>query len=89
MVADEPTGNVDDAAALRLMHLFLELNRMGTTVVLATHNEDLMRRFPTPCLVLHEGRLDIVHKECALAVDVLSREEGKPGEGRYVQGGIL
>jgi len=45
LLADEPTGNVDDAIAVRLMYLFEELNKMGTTVVIATHNERLVGRF--------------------------------------------
>lgn len=57
LVADEPTGNVDDRTALRLLHLFSELNKLGTTVVIATHNESLVRRFPFPRLHLEHGRL--------------------------------
>jgi cell division transport system ATP-binding protein len=41
LLADEPTGNVDDAMAVRLLRLFEELNRFGTTMILATHNEAL------------------------------------------------
>jgi cell division transport system ATP-binding protein len=59
LVADEPTGNVDDKIALRLMHLFEELNRLGTTVVIATHNEALAKRFGHPCLRLEAGELDV------------------------------
>jgi len=57
LLADEPTGNLDDAQAERLMHLFKELNRLGTTVVLATHNEPLVARHPAPLLRLEQGRL--------------------------------
>src|SRR3546814_6371422 len=46
LVADEPTGNVDQDMAFRLMHLFDELNRLGTTVLVATHDEQLMSRVP-------------------------------------------
>jgi len=42
ILADEPTGNVDAAMARRLMHLFQELNRMGTTVLIASHDEQLI-----------------------------------------------
>lgn len=57
LIADEPTGNVDDRMAIRLMHLFEELNRMGTTVVVATHNQALVERLGHPCLMLNSGRL--------------------------------
>ncbi|RDD61911.1 cell division ATP-binding protein FtsE [Ferruginivarius sediminum] len=52
LLADEPTGNVDDRLALRLLYLFEELNKMGTTVVIATHNEQLVERFPHPVIRL-------------------------------------
>ena len=42
ILADEPTGNVDAAMARRLMHLFQELNRLGATVLIATHDEHLV-----------------------------------------------
>lgn len=57
LLADEPTGNVDDPMAVRLMHLFVELNRLGTTVVIATHNRVLMRKFDFPVLELEAGRV--------------------------------
>jgi cell division transport system ATP-binding protein len=57
LLADEPTGNLDDSQAERLMHLFKELNRLGTTVVVATHNEPLVARHPAPVLRLEHGRL--------------------------------
>lgn len=57
LLADEPTGNVDDAIALRLLRLFEELNRLGTTVLIATHNENLMERFDHPRLHLADGEL--------------------------------
>lgn len=60
LLADEPTGNVDDRIALRLMYLFEELNKTGTTIVIATHNETLLQKFAHPVLRLNDGELDVV-----------------------------
>jgi cell division transport system ATP-binding protein len=57
LLADEPTGNVDDPIAVRLMYLFEELNKLGTTVVIATHNRSLVSRFKHGTVELDEGRL--------------------------------
>jgi cell division transport system ATP-binding protein len=57
LVADEPTGNIDDALAVRLLRLFEELNRLGTTIVIATHNEALVARFGHQRLHLQAGEL--------------------------------
>ena len=57
LLADEPTGNVDPALAQRLLHLFLELNRLGTTVLIATHDDALIRQAKAPVLHLHHGTL--------------------------------
>ncbi len=57
LLADEPTGNLDDTQAERLMQLLSELNRLGTTVVVATHNLALVERHPAPALRLQNGRL--------------------------------
>ena len=57
LLADEPTGNVDDETALKLFHLFDEMNKLGTAVVLATHQQHLVERFKKPALRLKAGRL--------------------------------
>jgi cell division transport system ATP-binding protein len=57
LLADEPTGNVDPTLAQRLLRLLVELNRSGTSIVIATHDIALMDQFDARRLVLHEGRL--------------------------------
>ncbi len=59
LLADEPTGNVDPPLARRLMRLFVELNRLGTSVVIATHDINLMNQFNARRLVIEEGRLTV------------------------------
>jgi len=59
LLADEPTGNVDPNLAKRLLRLFVELNKSGTSVVIATHDIALMDQFDARRLVLHEGRLHV------------------------------
>lgn len=57
LIADEPTGNVDPAMARRLLRLLVELNRLGTTVLLATHDLALVRSLEAPVLELAGGKL--------------------------------
>jgi cell division transport system ATP-binding protein len=57
LLADEPTGNLDEAQAGRLMSLLRELNRLGTTIVVATHSDTLVARNPAGALALERGRL--------------------------------
>ena len=59
LLADEPTGNVDPNLAQRLLRLFVELNKSGTSVVIATHDIALMDQYDARRLVLHEGRLHV------------------------------
>jgi cell division transport system ATP-binding protein len=60
ILADEPTGNVDDSIAMRLMQLFVELNKLGASVIIATHNEQLVARFPFPRLHLDNGSVSVL-----------------------------
>ena len=59
LLADEPTGNVDPPLARRLLRLFLELNRLGTSVVIATHDIGLMDQVDARRLILFDGRLEV------------------------------
>ena len=57
LLADEPTGNVDPVMAARLLRLFVELNRLGTTILIASHDESLVARSGQPVLHLADGQL--------------------------------
>ena len=57
LLADEPTGNLDEGQAERLMQLLKEMNRLGTTVIVATHNQALLADHRAPVLRLAHGRL--------------------------------
>jgi cell division transport system ATP-binding protein len=58
LLADEPTGNVDPEMAQRLMHLFVELNKIGTTTVIATHDISIVQHMNAPELRLNNGELE-------------------------------
>jgi cell division transport system ATP-binding protein len=59
LLADEPTGNVDPPLARRLLRLFIELNRLGTSVLIATHDLALMDQVEARRLVIGDGLLHI------------------------------
>ena len=59
LLADEPTGNLDDNIGQKLMKLFSQLNKMGTTVVIATHSQSIMNEFQYPIMYLDKGELTI------------------------------
>jgi cell division transport system ATP-binding protein len=59
LLADEPTGNVDQAIGNRLLRLFVELNRLGTSVIIATHDYALMDQLDAPRLILYDGHLQL------------------------------
>ncbi len=78
LLADEPTGNVDDRIAVRLLYLFEELNKMGTTVLIATHNESIVKRFDHPRLHLEGARLTRVAMNAGGAVAVSGPAVARP-----------
>ena len=57
VLADEPTGNLDPDLSLEIMNLFREINARGTTVVVATHDRELIRRVGRRALTLDHGRI--------------------------------
>ena len=81
LLCDEPTGNVDPEMAGRLLHLFQELNRLGTTVVVATHAMQLLPRIPAATIMrLERGRMQApsayLHGSDDRAAATLSAAEG-------------
>ncbi len=57
LLADEPAGNVDDSSAIKLLYLFVELHKMGTTILLATHQRSVVEHLGFPELQLDRGYL--------------------------------
>jgi len=57
ILADEPTGNLDTELAFEIMSLFKEINRQGTTVIICTHDRELIRNFGQKILFLYKGKL--------------------------------
>ncbi len=65
LLADEPTGNVDAEIGRRLLYLFAELNRLGTSVVIATHDRSLVELIDAPELRLETGHLELLEPPSA------------------------
>lgn len=78
LLADEPTGNLDDRIGFRLMALFEQLNRMGTTIVIATHSETMIRRFAHKRLVLEAGKLSVLDSAVSKAAVRHDAEQKNP-----------
>ncbi len=56
-IADEPTGNLDDYSTWEIMEIFTEMNRKGTTIILATHDREILRKLKGRVLKLDKGRV--------------------------------
>ena len=57
IIADEPTGNIDPARSLEIMRLLEQINELGTTVLIVTHEKELVNRFAKRVVVIDSGRL--------------------------------
>ncbi len=57
IIADEPTGNLDPARSLEIMSLLMEINNLGTTMLVVTHEKDLVERFPKRVIAIDDGRV--------------------------------
>ena len=63
LIADEPTGNLDPESAFSVLKLFKEINLTGTTVLVATHNAELVNRFKERVILLKKGKIVSDHKK--------------------------
>ena len=94
LIADEPTSNIDDALAVKVFYLLEELNKIGTTVILATHNQDLPLAFPHQILRLEKGVLEEVNApsdaplDASLAVLSPALKVSSPMSGNPVKRGL-
>ena len=79
LLCDEPTSNLDAKRARRLMHLLSQLRKLGTTVVLATHSDDLVDRYRYPILRLNDGYLSGPSPPIASKVASWSRAKAREG----------
>jgi len=79
LLADEPTGNLDEALGQHLIRLFEELNRIGTTVIFATHNKGLVARNPHPTLTLASGEIRAKKPPKKVPNNTLENTNGKAG----------
>lgn len=57
LLADEPTGNLDPKSGLKILKLFKEINLSGTTVIVATHNAEVVNKFKERVIVLKKGKM--------------------------------
>jgi cell division transport system ATP-binding protein len=58
IVADEPTGNLDPESSLEILKLLLKINKLGTTVILATHNCEIVNKAARRVIVLDNGKIN-------------------------------
>jgi cell division transport system ATP-binding protein len=57
LIADEPTGNLDPTSSAEIMELLMKINMRGTSVLMATHNYDIVKKYPARIVQLKEGKL--------------------------------
>ncbi|MBQ2813070.1 MAG: cell division ATP-binding protein FtsE, partial [Clostridia bacterium] len=73
IIADEPTGNVDAKRSYEIVEMLNKINATGTTVIMVTHSEELVRRFGRRVITIQDGRIksDDVSREKIVAESAL------------------
>ena len=56
-MADEPTGNLDPDLSAEIMRLFQQFNQVGVSILIASHDLELIQRLPHPVIALNQGRI--------------------------------
>jgi len=69
LLADEPTGNLDPEVSNGIFKLFLEINKSGTAIIMATHNYNLIKNYPARILKCEDGRVQDSDKEEVILKD--------------------
>ena len=87
LLADEPTGNLDPELSLEILRLFREVNRLGTTVLLATHDQGMISRLGGRVLTLSQGAL-VRDEEVASASEGGQSESGRGASGGDAVGAV-
>jgi cell division transport system ATP-binding protein len=57
LLADEPTGNLDPASSSEIMDLLMKINLRGTAILMATHNYELVKKYPARVVQMKDGKL--------------------------------
>jgi cell division transport system ATP-binding protein len=68
IIADEPTGNLDPISSWGIIQLLLKINKLGTTVLLATHNKDIVNRIKKRVITLDQGKVIRDHSKGRYAI---------------------
>jgi cell division transport system ATP-binding protein len=68
IIADEPTGNLDPISSWGIIQLLLKINKLGTTVLLATHNKDIVNRLKKRVITLDQGKIIRDHSKGRYAI---------------------
>jgi len=73
LLADEPTGNLDEATSWEIVKLLLDINKRGTTVIMATHNQDIIKSLKKRVILIEKGK--IIDKEKGKKASEKHKEE--------------